>query len=40
MDEIDELDEATLDELEREQLMTRFEPENVKVKEADDADRS
>jgi hypothetical protein len=39
---MDELDEATLAELEREQLMTRFEPENVKVenKEADDADRS
>lgn len=35
---MDELDEATLAELERQQLMTRFEPENVK--EADDADRS
>lgn len=37
---MDELDEATLAELERQQLMAQFEPENVKVKEADDADRS
>lgn len=39
---MDELDETTIVELERQQLMTRFEPENVKVenKEADDADRS
>lgn len=37
---MDDLDEATLAELEREQLMTRFEPENVKTEEEDDADRS
>jgi len=37
---MDELDEATLAELERQQLMTRFEPENVKTEEDDDADRS
>ena len=35
---MDELDEAMLAELERQQLMTRFEPENAK--EEEDADRS
>lgn len=37
---MDELDETTILELERQQLMAQFEPENVKVKETDDADRS
>ena len=33
---MDELDEAMLAELERQQLMTRFDPDNVR--EADDGD--